>query len=87
MALIVLRRSSNLTFSLESGWSFIETEDWRPDLDGSWIPAVGADDSKSRVHPSMFLIECIVRRRMGVHKRCVAGPETFAIGRMDFIQL
>jgi hypothetical protein len=45
-ALIHLCRSSSLTFSLESGWLFIETEDWRPDLEASWIPAVGADDSK-----------------------------------------
>lgn len=29
--------SSNLTFSLEPGWAFVETEDWRKDLEASWI--------------------------------------------------
>ncbi|KZT09213.1 uncharacterized protein LAESUDRAFT_742069 [Laetiporus sulphureus 93-53] len=28
---------SNLTFSLAPGWLFVETEDWRPDLEGTWI--------------------------------------------------
>ncbi|KIK79992.1 hypothetical protein PAXRUDRAFT_833805 [Paxillus rubicundulus Ve08.2h10] len=31
--------SSNLTFSLSPGWTFVETEGWRPDLEASW--AVG----------------------------------------------
>ncbi|KAI0916942.1 hypothetical protein AcW2_007201 [Taiwanofungus camphoratus] len=35
---------SNLTFSLSSGWLFVETEDWRPDLESTWIAPVGADD-------------------------------------------
>jgi len=34
---------SNLTFSLAPGWMFVETEDWRPDLEGTWISNVGAD--------------------------------------------
>ncbi|KAF9646284.1 hypothetical protein BDM02DRAFT_3100075 [Thelephora ganbajun] len=36
--------SSCLTFALDEGWSFVETEDWRPDITGSWSPC-GADDS------------------------------------------
>ncbi|KAI8994217.1 integral peroxisomal membrane peroxin-domain-containing protein [Trametes punicea] len=36
---------SNLTFSLGPGWFFVETEDWRPDLEGSWIGTGGADES------------------------------------------
>ncbi|CAL1712678.1 unnamed protein product [Somion occarium] len=36
---------SNLTFSLSPGWLFVETEDWRPDLEGTWISSVGADDA------------------------------------------
>ncbi|KAI0357527.1 hypothetical protein OH77DRAFT_1398984 [Trametes cingulata] len=36
--------SSNLTFSLGSGWYFVETEDWRPDLEGSWAGPEGADE-------------------------------------------
>ena len=38
--------SSCLTFALDEGWSFVETEDWRPDITGGWLPC-GADDSKS----------------------------------------
>ncbi|KAH8104745.1 integral peroxisomal membrane peroxin-domain-containing protein [Cristinia sonorae] len=34
---------SNLTFSLAPGWTFVETEDWRPDLEGTWISNIGAD--------------------------------------------
>ena len=37
--------SSNLTFSLAPGWLFVETEDWRPDLEGRWMDPVGTDDS------------------------------------------
>jgi len=37
--------SSNLTFSLSPGWRFVETEDWRADLEGSWIAPVEADDN------------------------------------------
>ncbi|EIW59366.1 uncharacterized protein TRAVEDRAFT_121988 [Trametes versicolor FP-101664 SS1] len=36
--------SSNLTFSLGAGWVFVETEDWRPDIEGSWIGPGGADE-------------------------------------------
>ena len=39
-------RSSNLTFSLAPGWSFVETEDWRPDLEGVWGGLEGADESE-----------------------------------------
>ncbi|KAH0826239.1 hypothetical protein J3R83DRAFT_5701 [Lanmaoa asiatica] len=28
--------SSNLTFSLSPGWTFVETEGWRPDLGATW---------------------------------------------------
>ncbi|EKM51769.1 uncharacterized protein PHACADRAFT_262101 [Phanerochaete carnosa HHB-10118-sp] len=34
---------SNLTFSLSPGWLFVETEDWRPDLEASWIGCEHAD--------------------------------------------
>ncbi|KAH7107211.1 Peroxin/Dysferlin domain-containing protein [Auriculariales sp. MPI-PUGE-AT-0066] len=33
---------SHTTFALEPGWSFIETESWRVDLAGTWVPS-GAD--------------------------------------------
>ncbi|KAF9240168.1 hypothetical protein BU15DRAFT_61505 [Melanogaster broomeanus] len=34
--------SSNLTFSLSPGWAFVETEGWRPDLEGQWaVEATG----------------------------------------------
>ncbi|KAI0304289.1 integral peroxisomal membrane peroxin-domain-containing protein [Multifurca ochricompacta] len=35
--------SSNLTFLLEPGWVFVETEDWRADIEAKWSEA-GADD-------------------------------------------
>jgi hypothetical protein len=38
------QNSSNLTFALSPGWSFVETEDWRPDLEAGW-GGVGSDDS------------------------------------------
>ncbi|KAH9969764.1 integral peroxisomal membrane peroxin-domain-containing protein [Russula dissimulans] len=34
---------SNLTFLLEPGWAFVETEDWRADFEAKWSE-VGADD-------------------------------------------
>lgn len=34
---------SNLTFSLSPGWLFVETEDWRPDLEALWIGSEFAD--------------------------------------------
>ncbi|KAJ8468880.1 hypothetical protein ONZ51_g9349 [Trametes cubensis] len=37
--------SSNLTFSLGPGWFFVETEDWRPDLEGTWVGLRGADEN------------------------------------------
>ncbi|KAI9508883.1 integral peroxisomal membrane peroxin-domain-containing protein [Russula earlei] len=36
--------SSNLTFLLEPGWAFVETEDWRADIEAKWCE-VGADNS------------------------------------------
>ena len=35
--------SSNLTFLLEPGWLFVETEDWRADIQAEWSQ-VGGDD-------------------------------------------
>ena len=39
----LLTLSSCLTFPLDEEWSFVETEDWRPDIIGGWLPC-GADD-------------------------------------------
>ena len=41
--------SSNLTFSLSPGWLFVETEDWRPDLEGIWIAPLETDNSESHL--------------------------------------
>ncbi|KAI0647835.1 integral peroxisomal membrane peroxin-domain-containing protein [Trametes meyenii] len=35
---------SNLTFSLGTGWVFVESEDWRPDLEGTWVGPSSADE-------------------------------------------
>jgi hypothetical protein len=39
--------SSNLTFSLTPGWAFVETEGWRPDVQGSWVSTASVSDSCS----------------------------------------
>ena len=40
------KNSSNLTFSLAPGWLFVETEDWRADLEAGWVEnGGGGDDS------------------------------------------
>ncbi|KAK0487911.1 integral peroxisomal membrane peroxin-domain-containing protein [Armillaria novae-zelandiae] len=36
--------SSNLTFTLEPGWHFVQTEDWRLDVDATWT-AQGGDSN------------------------------------------
>ena len=36
-----LDHSSNLTFSLAPGWAFVETEDWRKDIQCAWAPCSG----------------------------------------------
>ncbi|CAK5267429.1 unnamed protein product [Mycena citricolor] len=36
--------NSNLTFTLDHGWSFVLTEDWRPDLEASWVRTSHASD-------------------------------------------
>lgn len=36
---------SKLTFALEPGWAFVETEDWRPDVEGDWAVPASADDA------------------------------------------
>ena len=46
--------SSNLTFTLEPGWAFVETEDWRKDLEASWS-TVESDDGKSLSRPDPSL--------------------------------
>ncbi|KAK7049331.1 hypothetical protein VNI00_005932 [Paramarasmius palmivorus] len=60
--------SSNLTFSLSPGWTFIPTEDWRADLEGTWSE-VGADDNgwvytnNSWLAPAPFPYSGAVTRR------------------------
>ncbi|KAJ7066420.1 integral peroxisomal membrane peroxin-domain-containing protein [Mycena amicta] len=36
--------SSNLTFSLDPGWAFVTTEDWRADVEARWAGIDGADE-------------------------------------------
>ncbi|KAF7308345.1 hypothetical protein HMN09_00682900 [Mycena chlorophos] len=36
--------SSNLTFSLDPGWAFVTTEDWRADVEAQWARAGHDDD-------------------------------------------
>lgn len=49
--------SSNLTFPLEHGWTFVETEDWRADIEAKWSE-VGADGCECfpAVHAAVSLM-------------------------------
>jgi len=63
--------SSNLTFLLEPGWEFVETEDWRPDVEAKWSE-VGADDSE-RFFPchscaTVSLTPSVIPSGMGIYK-------------------
>ena len=58
--------SSCLTFSLDEGWSFVETEDWRPDITGSWLPC-RADDSESFVPRVNLFVRLTTRRWLDIH--------------------
>ncbi|KAF9255769.1 hypothetical protein L218DRAFT_991728 [Marasmius fiardii PR-910] len=59
--------SSNLTFSLDPGWNFVSTEDWRADLEASW--AGGGDEdgwvytNDSWIEPQAFPYQGAVTRR------------------------
>ncbi|KAJ7252534.1 integral peroxisomal membrane peroxin-domain-containing protein [Mycena rebaudengoi] len=41
---------SNLTFSLDPGWAFVETEDWRPDIEARWAEDTGPGDESGWVY-------------------------------------
>ncbi|KAI6044749.1 hypothetical protein EDC04DRAFT_2865675 [Pisolithus marmoratus] len=61
--------SSNLTFSLSSGWAFVETESWRADLEGTWRVCADEDgwvyttDTWSKPRPNPCPAEGWVTRR------------------------
>ena len=69
-----LTPSSNLTFSLAPGWTFVETEGWRPDAVGSWVCAGGdpvcrSDESESPAVPFSILFPFLMDNRwVGVHE-------------------
>lgn len=58
--------SSNLTFPLEPGWTFVETEDWRADIEAKWNE-VGADDCECFlvVHTAVSLMFFVTPQRDG----------------------
>jgi hypothetical protein len=45
--------SSDLTFLLEPGWAFVETEDWRADIEAKWSD-VGSNDCKHHILPKLL---------------------------------
>lgn len=47
--------SSNLTFTLEPGWHFVQTEDWRLDVDATWT-AQGGDSSMHLLSTSLVIL-------------------------------
>ena len=64
--------SSNLTFLLEPGWVFVETEDWRADSEAKWSE-VGADECE-RFFRDRYVISsarscfCDIPSGMGVYE-------------------
>ena len=77
------RNSSNLTFSLAPGWLFVETEDWRPDLEGTWISNVGADESKYFHYLTYKRPNNVGCRWMGLHKRYMDAASCSPTGGME----
>ena len=66
--------SSNLTFLLEPGWSFVETEDWRADIEAKWSE-VGADDCEGfscHSYSTVSLTSSVTPSGMGIYKRRMA---------------
>lgn len=63
--------SSNLTFDLSPGWSFVETEDWRVDWVGSWL-ACGADNGEREQLNHVISCGKPFGRWLGLHKRFLA---------------
>jgi hypothetical protein len=62
--------SSNLTFLLEPGWEFVETEDWRTDVEAKWSE-VGADDCEflfSHSYTTNSLTSSVTPSGLGVYK-------------------
>ncbi|KAF9806839.1 hypothetical protein IEO21_08519 [Rhodonia placenta] len=57
--------SSKLTFALEPGWAFVETEDWRPDVEGDWAVPASADDGTF-----LFQLELTVRTDARLQPSC-----------------
>lgn len=49
---LYLDYSSNLTFSLAPGWAFVETEDWRKDVQCAWAPCGGDPGAFAYLYPS-----------------------------------
>lgn len=49
--------SSNLTFSLASGWVFVETEDWRKDVVGEWVGGL-VDDGRITLYQFLRVADC-----------------------------
>ena len=58
--------SSNLTFPLETGWTFVETEDWRADIEAKWSE-VGAEACECFpvVHTAISLMVSVTPQRGG----------------------
>ena len=59
----------------------METEDWRPDIIGSWLPC-GADDSMTLLRVDFFA-RLMARRWLDIHQRRLARSETHTIGRVE----
>ena len=77
-------RSSNLTFSLSPGWLFVETEDWRPDLEGTWAASIGADDGTYFLSSlSVICTKLWATSWLDLHQRYMVRTSFYSPGRME----
>lgn len=68
---ILTAYSSNLTFSLEPGWAFVETEDWRKDLEASWIE-IDSDAGSFIASACHHMSSLLLYRWLDIHRQFVA---------------
>ncbi|KAJ6511307.1 hypothetical protein C8R47DRAFT_1207657 [Mycena vitilis] len=84
--------SSNLTFSLDPGWAFVTTEDWRADLEARRARQGGARTADDEGvlsggggggRPCMYFYSLCAddqTRRLDVHERCMdCAPSALAV--------
>ena len=65
--------SGNLTFPLAPGWAFVESEDWRKDVQCAWS-GCGGDAGMSRYFFCFCFPDVDAHFFLGLFSRCFALP-------------